>query len=62
MLDVDGNGYVMYYPKFRYTAAKVATGGQDQDNMLDLDFQALPDTTVGSDTFQKSVVIYRVGV
>jgi len=28
---------------------------------LSLDFQAVPDTLVGSPTFGQSVVIYRVG-
>lgn len=61
ILDVDGNGYVYYFPRIKYTAAKVATGGLDQDNMLDMDFQALPDVAAGSATLGKSVVIYRVG-
>lgn len=62
LLDVNGNGYVYYFPRIKYTAAKVATGGLDQDNMLDMDFQALPDATVGSVTFGKTVIVYRVGV
>lgn len=61
ILDVDGNGYTLYFPRIKYTAAKVATGGLDQDNMLDMDFQALPDTTAGSDTLGQTVVIYRHG-
>lgn len=61
ILDVDGNGYVYYFPRIKYTAAKVAVGGLDQDNMLSMDFQAIPDSTVGSDTLNKSVCIYRVG-
>ena len=61
ILDVDGNGYVYYFPRIKYTAAKVGTGGLDQDNMLSMDGQALPDTTAGSDTLGKTVVIYRVG-
>lgn len=61
ILDVDGNGYVYYFPRIKYTAAKVQVGGLDQDNMLAMDFQALPDTTAGSSTLGKSVVIYRVG-
>jgi len=61
VLDVDGNGYVYYFPKIRYTSGKVSVGGLDQDNMLSLDFQAVPDTLVGSPTFGQSVVIYRVG-
>jgi len=61
VLDVDGNGYVYYFPRIKYTTAKVAVGGQDQDNMLAVDFQAIPDITALSDTLGKSVVIYRVG-
>jgi hypothetical protein len=62
ILDVDGNGYVYYFPRIKYTAAKVATGGQDQDNMLSMEFSAIPDVTVGSDTLGKTLVIYRCGV
>ena len=61
LLDVDGNGYVYYFPRIKYTSAKVNVGGQDQDNELAMDFQALPDTTVGSPTLGLSVVVYRVG-
>lgn len=61
VLDVEGNGYVYYFPRIKYTAAKVGVGGLDQDNMLSMDFQALPDITVGSPTLGKSVAIYRVG-
>lgn len=61
VLDVDGNGYVYYFPRIKYSAAKVNAGGLDQDNMLSMDWQALPDTTAGSPTLGKSVVIYRVG-
>jgi hypothetical protein len=61
ILDVDGNGYVYYFPRIKYTAAKVNAGGLDQDNMLSMDFQALPDITTGSPTLGVSVVIYRVG-
>lgn len=62
ILDVDGNGYVYFFPRIKYTAAKVATGGLDQDNMLDMEFQALPDITVGGPWTGKSVVIFRVGL
>lgn len=61
LLDVEGNGYVYYFPRIKYTAAKVAVGGLDQDNMLMVDFQAVLDPVVGSPTFGKSVAIYRVG-
>lgn len=60
VVDVDGNGYVYYFPRIKYTAAKVNAGGLDQDNMLSMDWQALPDTTAG-DTLGMTVVIYRVG-
>lgn len=62
VLDIDGNGYVYYFPRIKYKVAKINAGGQDQDNMLAMDFQGLPDITVGSPTLAKSVVIYRVGV
>lgn len=61
VLDVDGNGYVYHFPRIKYTAAKVATGGLDQDNMLSMDFEALMDTDSTSATYQKTVAIYRVG-
>lgn len=61
ILDNEGNGYVYYFPRMRYTSAKVAVGGLDQDVTLQMDAQALPDTVIGSPTFGKSVVIYRVG-
>lgn len=61
ILDVDGNGYVYHFPRIKYTAAKVAVGGLDQDNMLSMDFQALPDTNATSGTFNQTVVVYRVG-
>lgn len=60
ILDVDGTGYVFYFPKITYTAGKVNATGQDQDNMLSLDFQATPDPVAASATFGKSLVIYRV--
>ena len=62
VLDPDGNGYVYYFPRIKYSAAKVAVGGLDQDNTLSLDFTALMDNVATSDTFQQTVVIYRVGV
>lgn len=62
VLDVDGNGYIYYFPRVRYTSAKVGTQGQDQDNMLSMEAQAIPDNVVGSPTIGRTVVIYRVGV
>lgn len=61
ILDKDGNGYVIVYPRAKYTSAKVNSSGLDQDNMLSMDFQALMDTDPTSATYQKSVAIYRVG-
>jgi hypothetical protein len=61
IVDVDGNGYVYYFPRIKYTAAKVAVGGLDQDNSLQMDFQAIPDTTAGSPSLGYTVCIYRVG-
>jgi hypothetical protein len=61
LLDVDGNGYVYFFPRIKYSAAKVATGGLDQDNMLSMDWQALPDTSTGLPYSGKTVVVYRVG-
>lgn len=61
LLDVDGNGYVYHFPRIKYTAAKVAVGGLDQDNMLAMDWEAIMDTDATSSTFNKTVAIYRVG-
>lgn len=61
IVDVDGNGYVFYYPRIKYTAGKVNASGQDQDNMLSMDFEAFPDTTGGSPTLGFGLVVYRVG-
>jgi hypothetical protein len=61
VLDPEGNGYVYYFPRIKYSAAKVATGGLDQDMTLSLDFTALMDNVLASDTYQQTVVIYRVG-
>jgi hypothetical protein len=61
LLDVDGNGYVYHFPRIKYTAAKVAVGGLDQDNMLQMDFEAVLDPVATSATYLKTVAIYRVG-
>lgn len=61
LLDVDGNGYVYFYPRIKYSAAKVNAGGLDQDAMLSMDWQALPDIDPTSPWFGKSVVIFRIG-
>ncbi len=62
IVDVDGNGYVYHFPRIKYSAGKVATGGLDQDNMLQMDFEAILNPTAGDPTYQKSIAIYRVGV
>lgn len=62
ILDVDGNGYIIHLPSTKYMAAKVATGGIDQDNMLDIDFATQLDPTSTSPTYQQTVVVFRVGV
>lgn len=61
LLDVDGNGYVYVFPSIKYTSAKVAVGGQDQDNMLQMDFETQIDLVPTSPTYLKTVAIYRVG-
>lgn len=61
LMDVDGNGYVFHFPRIKYTAAKVAVGGMDQDNMLSMDWQATLDPVAASPTYQKTVAIYRIG-
>ena len=61
LLDVDGNGYIYVFPRIKYTAAKVQTGGLDQDNMLSMEFTAVIDPVTTSPTYQRSVLVYRVG-
>jgi len=60
ILDVDGNGYVWHFARTKYTAAKVNTGGLDQDNMLSVDFMAVLDVDPTSSTYQKTAACYRV--
>jgi hypothetical protein len=62
VLDVNGNGYVYYFPRIKYSAAKVNATGLDTDNMLSMDFEALMDVDPTSATYQKTVAIYRCGV
>lgn len=62
LLDADGNGYVFVFPRVKYTASKVNTGGLDQDNMLSLDFTALMDTDSTAASYQNTVLIFKVGV
>jgi hypothetical protein len=61
LLDVNGNGYIYHFPSIKYTAAKVAVGGLDQDNMLQMDWEAKLDGNPASPTYLKTVAIYRVG-
>lgn len=61
VLDPAGNGYVYYFPRIKYSAAKVNAGGLDQDLMLSVDWQAIMDNTSTSDTYQQTALIYRVG-
>lgn len=61
VLDNQGNGYVYFFPFIRFSQGKVNVGGQDQDNMVEVDFNAYPDPTVGSPFFGRTVSIYRVG-
>lgn len=61
ILDTAGNGYVIVFPRMKYTAAKVNSSGLDQDDMLSLDFQALMDNVATSATYLKTFAIYRVG-
>lgn len=56
-----GNGYVYYFPRIKYSAGKVNATGLDQDNVLSMEFTALPDITAGSPTLGKVLVIDRVG-
>lgn len=62
IIDPSGNGYVIYLPRVKYKAAKVAVGGQDQDNMLDMEISGLVDTVAGSFSLNSMIVIYRCGV
>jgi len=62
VLDTSGNGYVLVFPRVKYTAGKVNSTGLDQDNMMSLDFQASMDNDATSSTYQKTYAIYRVGV
>ena len=60
IMDVEGNGYVFYIPRLKYTSAKMGTQGLDQDNMLSMEFSAIMDNTPTSSTYQKTAAIYRV--
>jgi hypothetical protein len=61
ILDINGNGYVYYFPRIKYSAGKVNAAGQDQDTMLSMDWMALPEVDPTSPWVNKSAVIFRVG-
>jgi hypothetical protein len=61
VMDTAGNGYIIYFPRIKYTSGKVNSSGLDQDDMLSVDFQAIMDNAAASPTYQKTYVIYRVG-
>lgn len=61
VLDKDGNGYVYFFPNITYTAVKPETGGTDADSMLNIDWTASIDSSVGNAWSAKTAMIYRVG-
>lgn len=61
ILDKDGNGYVYFFPNITYTAVKPETGGTDADSMLNIDWTASIDNSVGNAWSAKTAMIYRVG-
>lgn len=54
--DTSGNGYVLQFPKVKYSDAKVQAGGLDQDVMLSMPFTALMDPVTG-----KTILMDRLG-
>ena len=50
-----GNTYRFYMPEVIITSAQVLAGGNDEDVLMELEFQAVK-TTVGSDTFTVQLV------
>lgn len=60
ILDPSGNGYVYVFPQIKYTAAKVATPGLDQDNMLSMEFMAILEPDPDDPHYQKTIAVYRV--
>ena len=61
IMDDLGNGNIYYLTRCTYTAVEVAASGQDQDVMLKVNFSGTVDDTVGSPTYGKTIVVYRVG-
>ena len=61
MMDDLGNGNIYHLARCTYTTVEVAASGQDQDVMLKVTFSGTVDDTVGSPTYGKTVVVYRVG-
>lgn len=61
VLDPSGNGYIYYFPRIKYSAAKVNATGMDQDSMLSMEATALLDNNPASPTNGATMVIYRVG-
>jgi len=55
--DAAGNGYVISFPKMKYSDAKVVAGSIDQDAMLSLPFTAIMDPVTG-----KTILVDRAGV
>lgn len=55
--DGAGNGYVLTFPKIKYSDAKVTAGSIDQDAMLSMPFAAVMDPGTG-----KTVLLDRAGV
>jgi hypothetical protein len=55
--DAAGNGYVISFPKMKYSDAKVVAGSIDQDAMISLPFTAIMDPVTG-----KTMIVDRAGV
>lgn len=55
--DGAGNGYVLTFPRVKYSDAKVNAGSMDQDAMLTMPWEALADPVSG-----KTIIVDRAGV
>lgn len=53
--DDAGNGYGIHLPSVKYVNAKTSAGGLNQDSMVDLEFTAYKDATLGS-----TIIISRI--
>lgn len=60
MFDIDGNGYVLQLGRIKYTAGKINSGGLDSDTMIDVDFQAVYDSTAANPTFGTTIQLFRI--